>query len=70
MKGRIRIKSTESYSGYFAVRTVKACTDEDEAVILQKRENLKQKRRERRKKNTQAAREARAAAKESREISE
>lgn len=70
MKGRIRIKSTESYSGYFAVRTVKVCTDEDEAVILQKRENLKQKRRERRKKNTKAAREARAAAKESREISE
>ena len=50
MRGRIRIKTTENYNGYFAVRTIKPCTPEEEQVILTKRENLKKKRRERRKK--------------------
>lgn len=51
MKGRIRIKQTENYEGYFAVRTIKPCTPEDLEVIKAKRERVKEKRRERRKKN-------------------
>ncbi len=49
MRSKIRIKTTEDYSGYFAVRTTKLCTEEEEELILQKRENLKSKRKERRK---------------------
>lgn len=53
MRARIRIKGTEDHKGYFAVRTVKPCTESDEEVILAKRENLKKKRREKRKKGNE-----------------
>ena len=58
MKGRIRIKTAESYDGVFAVRTIKPCTEEDQAVIVKKRENLTSKRRERRKKEARAKKAA------------
>ena len=61
MKGRIRIKTTENYDGVFAVRTIKPCSEEDQASIVKKRENLTAKRRERRKKES-SAKKARAEA--------
>ncbi|MBO7364828.1 MAG: exonuclease domain-containing protein [Lachnospiraceae bacterium] len=48
MRGRIRIKQTENYDGFFAVRTIKPCTEEAMDMILGKKENVKNKRRERR----------------------
>lgn len=56
MRGRIRIKPTENYSGYFAIRTIRPCTDEDRLEIEGKRENLKEKRREKRKRERQNGR--------------
>ena len=52
MRGKIRIKETTDHSGYFGVRTIKPCTEEDEQHILEKKENLTKKRRERRKKGS------------------
>ena len=49
IRARIRIKTAEDNKGVFGVRTVKPCTEEDKAVILNKRDNLKNKRKERRK---------------------
>ena len=54
MRGRIRIKPTERFEGYFAVKTFKTCTPEDEEKILMKKENLKIKRREKRKRDRRA----------------
>ena len=52
MKGKIRIKETADHRGYFGVRTIKPCTDEDHETILVKKENMTKKRRERRKKGS------------------
>ena len=57
MRGRIRIKPTERFEGYFAVKTFKTCTPEDEEKILMKKENLKAKRREKRKRDRKAEHE-------------
>ena len=50
MKARIRIKNTEDHKAWFAVRTTKVCTPEDEEIILGKKQHMKDKRREKRKK--------------------
>ena len=60
MRARIRIKNAENFKGYFAVRTIKPCTPEDETIILGKRENLKRKRREHRKRQSANAAKERA----------
>ena len=57
MRGRIRIKPTERYEGFFAVKTFKTCTAEEEAAIRAKRENMKSKRREKQKKARKKAKE-------------
>ena len=51
MRGHIRVKTSEKFEGVFAVKTFRACTDEDVALLRRKKENVKNKRRERRKKN-------------------
>ncbi len=50
MRGKIRVKATEDHSGFFGVRTIKACTEEEKEQILLKKDNLTKKRRERRRK--------------------
>lgn len=52
MRARIRIKTTEDHSGFFAVRTTKDCTPEDEALITAKKEHMKERRREHRKRES------------------
>ena len=52
MKGKIRIKETTDHQGYFGVRTIKPCSEEEWELILQKKENVTRKRRERRKKGS------------------
>ena len=48
MRGRIRIKPTERFEGFFAVKTFKSCTEQEEEVIRAKKNALVSKRRERR----------------------
>lgn len=48
MRGRIRLKVAERYDGFFAVRTIKTCNEEERKVIEGKKEALKEKRREKR----------------------
>lgn len=48
MRCRIRIKTTDDNTGYFAVRTVRACNPGDAETIITKRENQRKKRREKR----------------------
>ncbi|MBQ6035724.1 MAG: exonuclease domain-containing protein [Lachnospiraceae bacterium] len=57
MRGRVRIKSTENFTGYFAVRTIKPCTEENRQIIEEKRENLTAKRREKRKRERKKGKE-------------
>ncbi|MBQ9910629.1 MAG: exonuclease domain-containing protein [Lachnospiraceae bacterium] len=57
MRGRIRIKTAENFSGYFAVRTIKPCTEEYRQIIEEKRENLSAKRREKRKRERKKGRD-------------
>lgn len=57
MRARIRIKQAEAFQGYFAVRTVKTCTPEDEAKIREKKENIAKKRREKRKRGKKGGEE-------------
>ncbi len=52
MRGKIRVKMTEDHSGFFGVRTVKECTEEEMETIVAKKENVTKKRRERRKKGS------------------
>ena len=49
MRGRIRIKSAEDYTGVFGVRTINPCTPEEEQALLKKKDALKIRRKERRK---------------------
>lgn len=48
MRGKIRIRTTEDYLGSFAVRTVKACSEEDGERIKLKKEHLTERRKEHR----------------------
>ncbi|MBR4768271.1 MAG: exonuclease domain-containing protein [Lachnospiraceae bacterium] len=58
MRGRIRIKPAERYDGFFAIKTFKSCTPEEEEIIRMKRENVTKKRRIRRKKSKKKETEA------------
>ena len=64
IRGRIRIKTAEDNMGFFAVRTVKPCTEEYKELILKKRDNLTSKRRERRKRVSVKAKQIKAEIKE------
>lgn len=55
MRGRLRIKMTEHCAGYFVIRTIKSCTDEEYEAIRKKREAVTVKRREKRKSKRRAA---------------
>ncbi len=61
MKGHIRLKIAERFQGYFVVRTVRSCTEEDADAIRAKKEGVQQKRKDRRRRTSQKKREAREA---------
>jgi len=61
MKGHIRLKIAERFQGYFIVRTVRSCTEEDAEAIRAKKEGVQQKRKDRRRRTSQKKREAREA---------
>ncbi len=59
--GKIRVRVTEDYLGYFGVRTIKKCTPENEEMIRKKREHLSEKRKEHRKRSGQKKKQERTA---------
>ena len=69
MKGHIRLKIAERFQGYFVVRTVRSCTEEDADAIRAKKEGVQQKRKNRRKRTTEKKRAAREAEMAEREAS-
>ena len=56
-RARIRIRTTEDSLAFFGVRTVKACSEEEELSIREKRDKLSEKRKEHRKRTAKNHRE-------------